>query len=85
MENFYEEFVTRVSNARGMKKEDVENIAQGKVHTGSDALKIGLIDEIGDFDDAVELTKKLINISKEKKVSLEYYPKKKRTHRLSLS
>jgi len=77
MENFYEDFVTRVSNARSMKKEDVEKIAQGKVHTGSDAISIGLIDFIGDFDDSVELTKKVTQYSKRKESFFRILSKEK--------
>jgi len=50
----YDLFLTRVAEGRKMKKEQVHEIAQGRVWTATDALKIKLIDKIGDIDDAVE-------------------------------
>jgi len=49
----YDLFLTRVSEGRKMNKEQVNEIAQGRVWSATDALKIKLIDKIGDLDDAV--------------------------------
>ena len=49
----YDDFISRVADHRGMEKPAVDAIAQGQVWTGADALEIGLIDAIGDLDDAV--------------------------------
>lgn len=53
VETIYEAFLENVSEGRGMSTESVDEIAQGRVWTGSDALKIGLVDEIGTLSDAV--------------------------------
>lgn len=50
----YDEFISKVADHREMDKTDVDSIAQGQVWTGGDALEIGLIDAIGDLDDAIE-------------------------------
>jgi protease IV len=49
----YSEFVTKVAEARQLSPEKVEEIAQGRVWSGLDAEKIGLIDELGGLDAAI--------------------------------
>ncbi len=49
----YALFLKRVAAGRGMKTEDVDKIAQGRVWTGSQALKIKLVDKLGTLDDAI--------------------------------
>jgi len=55
IDEFYDHFLLRVSEGRGMSKEQIHEIAQGRVWTGKTALKIGLVDELGDLDDAIAL------------------------------
>lgn len=54
IERFYATFVSRVAQGRKMDFAAVDSIAQGRVWTGSDALKIGLVDKIGGMDDAIK-------------------------------
>jgi protease-4 len=49
----YQDFLATVSKARGMSVEEVDTIARGRVWSGEDAHKIGLVDKLGDLDDAV--------------------------------
>jgi protease-4 len=49
----YSEFIGKVSEARGLAPERVEEIAQGRVWSGSEALNIGLVDELGGLDAAI--------------------------------
>ena len=49
----YDDFISRVASNRGMDKDAVDEIAQGRVWTGVDALHNGLIDELGSLDDAI--------------------------------
>ena len=53
IENVYDRFTTIVSEGRGIPKETVDAIGQGRVWTGADALQINLVDEIGTLEDAV--------------------------------
>lgn len=53
VEDIYERFVGMVAENRNMTVEQVDNIAQGRVWAGSDALEIGIVDEIGTLSDAV--------------------------------
>jgi protease-4 len=50
----YGEFVDKVAESRQLDKSRVEEIAQGRVWSGSDALAVGLVDEIGGLDAAIE-------------------------------
>ena len=53
IEAVYDRFTTIVSEGRGIPKETVDAIGQGRVWTGSDAIEINLVDEIGTLKDAV--------------------------------
>ena len=53
VDNGYDDFVTGVADRRGMSKEAVDRIAQGRIWTGDDAMANGLIDEFGELDAAV--------------------------------
>lgn len=54
IEDIYDRFTSIVSEGRGIPKETVDEIGQGRVWTGSDALSINLVDEIGTLEDAVK-------------------------------
>jgi protease-4 len=54
VENIYDRFVNIVAEGRGLELDFVDSIAQGRVWAGSDAIKIGLVDEIGTLEDAVK-------------------------------
>ena len=51
----YDTFLDRVSQGRHMSKEAVNEIAQGRVWTGEDALELGLIDVLGGLEDAIAI------------------------------
>ena len=53
VERIYDAFVQTVSEGRSLEPDFVDSIAQGRVWTGSDALKIGLVDELGTLQDAL--------------------------------
>ncbi|MFA0056340.1 signal peptide peptidase SppA [Vibrio echinoideorum] len=53
IENGYRRFISLVGENRGIEVNAVDKIAQGRVWTGQDAMQKGLVDEIGDFDDAI--------------------------------
>lgn len=70
----YDQFLSRVAEGRGMAKEQVNTIARGRVWTGRDALKIGLVDELGGITNAIEYAAKEVAIEKP---IIQYYPKVK--------
>ena len=53
--NGYELFLTRCSDGRGISMEELDKIAQGRVWTGSTAKELGLVDELGGLDKALEI------------------------------
>lgn len=53
IDHFYDTFTSRVAQGRGLTQAQVDSIGQGRVWTGTDALRIGLVDELGGFEDAV--------------------------------
>ncbi len=53
VEDTYDDFISDVATGRGMDKSEVDRIGQGQVWTGLDALENGLIDELGELDDAI--------------------------------
>ena len=63
-DEFYAHFLLRVKEGRGFENTDaVHEYAQGRVWTGEKALEIGLVDKIGDLDDAIELAVEKAGIS----------------------
>ena len=53
--NGYKLFLTRCSDGRGISMEELDKIAQGRVWTGSTAKELGLVDELGGLDKALEI------------------------------
>jgi protease-4 len=53
IEAIYDKFTGIVSEGRGIEKKRVDEIGQGRVWAGTDALQIGLVDEIGTLEDAI--------------------------------
>ena len=60
----YELFTGRVAAGRGMAQDSVKVIGEGRVWTGEQALKIGLVDQLGDLDDAIEAAAALAELEK---------------------
>ncbi|MEC4003157.1 signal peptide peptidase SppA [Flavobacterium sp. SUN052] len=71
VEHIYSTFVNRVSAGRKMTFEQVDAIGQGRVWSGQDALKIGLVDKIGGMDEAI---KEAARLGKTTKYRTQDYP-----------
>ncbi len=59
----YGEFVTKVAEGRKLTRAQVEEIAQGRVWSGTEALRIGLVDELGGLDAAIAFAAEKANLS----------------------
>lgn len=71
---FYDDFVSRVAEARGMSVEEVDAVARGRIWTGADAHERGLVDELGGLRAAVRRAKTLAGLDADAEVKLVGYP-----------
>jgi protease IV len=62
VDEIYEAFVDRVATARNMPHERVRELATGEVWLGSKAVELGLVDQVGDIEDAVEIAAELAGV-----------------------
>ncbi len=74
VDQIYAQFKKRVADGRGLTTDQVQTIARGRVWTGTDALKIGLVDKLGGVNDALAFA---IKEAKIKNARVQYYPKVK--------
>ncbi|MNK27370.1 Protease 4 [compost metagenome] len=74
VDQIYTQFKQRVADGRGLTTSQVQVIARGRVWTGTDALKIGLVDKLGGINDALAFA---IKEAKIKDAKIQYYPKVK--------
>lgn len=74
VDQIYAQFKKRVADGRGLTVDQVQTIARGRVWTGTDALKIGLVDKLGGVNDALAFA---IKEAKIKNARVQYYPKVK--------
>ena len=64
IEKGYDRFITRCAEGRNKSKEAIDSIGQGRVWTGEQALKIGLVDELGGLDKAIEIAAQRADLEK---------------------
>jgi signal peptide peptidase SppA len=62
MQLFYQRFLSRVGENRGMTLEQVHELAEGRVYLGTKALEIGLVDEVGTFGTAIKAALELADV-----------------------
>ncbi len=77
MESFYKDFVTKVAQGRHRSYEDIDAIAQGRVWTGAEAQRNGLVDRLGGFAVALDIAKEKAKIGKGEEVRLVILPERK--------
>ena len=76
VERIYDRFTGLVANGRKLSIEQVEKIAQGRVWTGAQALEIGLVDEIGTIEDAIDWAIDSVSLYVDiENIAIEAYPK----------
>jgi protease-4 len=71
---FYDDFISRVAEARRMTVAEVDAVARGRIWTGADALERGLVDELGGMRAAVRRAKVLAGLDADAEVSLVGFP-----------
>ena len=74
IERGYDLFTRRCADGRKMTQDDIKKIAEGRVWLGKDALEIGLVDSLGNIDDAIVKAAQLAGVES---YDINYYPRKK--------
>jgi protease-4 len=62
MDSFYYDFISKVAAGRRLPKSRVDSLGQGRVYTGTQALRVGLVDSLGGLQDAIETASRLSGI-----------------------
>jgi protease-4 len=77
IDEYYEQFIDVVAEGRELSREEVRDLATGQLYTGTEAKELGLVDELGDLNTAIDLAAELADIEAP---IVEYY----QPHRLTL-
>lgn len=77
MEETYEQFVRKAAEGRKKTFEDLENLAGGRVYSGRKAKEIGLVDDLGTLEDAIDSAKDLAKLEVDQDVELMFLPEPK--------
>ena len=64
----YDDFTKRVAEGRGLRRTYVDSIGQGRVWAGADAIELGLVDQLGDLEDAIAYAVQQANLGDDYKV-----------------
>lgn len=70
VEKVYDTFISHVAESRNVSKEYVDSIGQGRIWSGEDAVKLGLVDAIGGIDDALRIASGMAGLEKYRIVQL---------------
>jgi protease IV len=74
IDDFYNGFIERVAEGRNMTLAQVDSVGQGRVWTGTDAKRLGLVDELGGLEDAIRAAAEMAGLTDYKQVEM---PKEK--------
>merc|ERR1712113_16027 len=70
IDEVYDDFLSRVVDGRNMKLRNVQQVAKGRVWTGEDAYRLGLVDELGDLDAAIQFANESVGLDSSSEVML---------------
>ncbi len=68
LDDVHDQFIQAVATGRGLKPEQVRDLADGRIFTGRQAQRASLVDELGDLQDAIKLAARLVGITGEPQV-----------------
>jgi protease IV len=77
LDRIYGDFVSKVARGRGISLDSADAIARGRVWTGADAQRIGLVDELGGYDVALRLARELAGIAPDRPVRVAVLPRER--------
>lgn len=77
LDRIYDDFTSKVAEGRGMSREEVHEVARGRIWSGTDAKRVGLIDEVGGMDVALRLAREAAGIAADAPIELKQFPRPK--------
>jgi protease IV len=77
LDRVYLDFTAKAAEGRNMTREQLHEVARGRVWTGADARRLGLVDELGGFDTAIRLAREAIGVEPDAPVRLRIYPERR--------
>jgi protease-4 len=77
LDRVYDDFTGKVSLGRKLSREEVEKIAKGRIWTGEDAKRLGLVDELGGFPSALRLVRTAARLQEDAPIRLKVFPEQK--------
>ena len=77
LDSVYEDFTDKVAEGRSLSKERVLDIAKGRIWTGEDARKLGLVDELGGFQTAMKHVREAAQLSPDAELRFKVFPRAK--------
>ena len=77
MRDFYNGFLDKTAESRHMTRDEVHELAQGRVWTGAQAKERGLVDRLGGLDEAIDAVKELADIGPEQTIETVTYPRRR--------
>jgi protease IV len=77
LDRIYDDFTAKAAAGRGLSRDSTHAIARGRVWTGADAERLGLVDELGGFDVALRLARELGGIEPDERITLRVFPRQR--------
>jgi protease-4 len=77
LDRIYDDFTTKAAAGRGLSRDSIHALARGRIWTGADALRLGLVDELGGLDTALRLAKEVAGIDPDQEVTLRVFPRER--------
>ncbi len=84
LDRVYEDFTGKVAAGRKLPRERVLEIAKGRIWTGEDAKRLGLVDELGGYPAAMKAAREAIGLAPDAKIRLKVFPREKSTFEMIL-
>jgi protease IV len=77
LDRVYVDFTTKAAQGRGMTREQIHELARGRVWTGADAQRLGLVDELGGFNLALVRAREAAGLAPDARIHLRVFPQER--------
>jgi protease IV len=75
LDRIYVDFTSKAADGRGLSRDSIHAIARGRIWTGADAQRLGLVDELGGFDVALRLAREAAGLEPDAAIHLRVFPR----------